>query len=161
MCRHNCHYLKMLFPFSTNVVATLHLEEWEDDTHTPEMGTWESTGTLETLEFDCRDQNTSHWGVLYIIGKLLKCRCRKWDNMSHLDIYNTSYGKKKGRKSNWQFDSQPLKVGNWPDFSACKWSATHRWKVFDENYKFVQDLILIRSLSKIYDPAKWQKSKPG
>jgi hypothetical protein len=24
-------------------VATLLLEEWEDDSHTPEMGTWEST----------------------------------------------------------------------------------------------------------------------
>jgi len=39
--------------------------------------------------------------------------------MSHLDICNTSYGKKKGRESNWQFDSQPLKVGNRPDLGAC------------------------------------------
>jgi hypothetical protein len=29
--------------------------------------------------------------------------------MGHLDIYSTSYGKKKGRELNWQFDSQPLK----------------------------------------------------
>jgi hypothetical protein len=41
-------------------VVTLLLEECEDDTHTLEMGTWESTGTLETSEFDCRGQNTSH-----------------------------------------------------------------------------------------------------
>ncbi len=41
-------------------VATLLLEEWEDDTHTPEMGTWESTETPEISEFDCRGQNTSH-----------------------------------------------------------------------------------------------------
>jgi hypothetical protein len=33
-------------------VTTLPLEEWEDDTHTPEMGTCESTGTLRTSEFD-------------------------------------------------------------------------------------------------------------
>jgi hypothetical protein len=53
--------------FSTRViVATLLLEEWEDDSHTPEMGTresigtWESIGTFETSEFDSRDQNTSH-----------------------------------------------------------------------------------------------------
>jgi hypothetical protein len=41
-------------------VATLVLEECEDDTHTPEMGTWEFTGTPETSEFDCKGQNTLH-----------------------------------------------------------------------------------------------------
>jgi len=40
-------------------VATPLLEECEDDTHIPEMGTWEFFGTPETLEFDCRGQNTS------------------------------------------------------------------------------------------------------
>ncbi len=51
-------------------VATPLLEECEDDTHTPEMGTWESSGTPETSELDCKGQNTSHWGVFYIIGKI-------------------------------------------------------------------------------------------
>jgi hypothetical protein len=78
------------------------------------MGTWHSTVTLETSEFDYKGQNTSHWGVIYIIGKLLKCRCLKWARMTHLDICNTSYGKKKGRESNCQFDSLPRKVGNRP-----------------------------------------------
>jgi hypothetical protein len=41
-------------------VTTLPLEESEDDTHTPEMGTWESTRTPKILEFDYRGQNTSH-----------------------------------------------------------------------------------------------------
>jgi hypothetical protein len=45
----------------------------------------------------------------------LKCRCLKWARTIHLDIYNTSYGKRKGRESNWQFDSWPQKVGNQPD----------------------------------------------
>jgi hypothetical protein len=61
----------------TFIVATPLLEECEDDTHTPKMGTWESFGTPETSEFDCRGQNTSPWGVLHVIGKLLKCKCRK------------------------------------------------------------------------------------
>jgi len=39
------------------IVATPLLEECEDDTHTPEMGTWESFRTLKTLEFNCRGQN--------------------------------------------------------------------------------------------------------
>jgi hypothetical protein len=37
----------------------LTLRECEDETHTPKMGTWESSGTLETSEFDCRGQNQS------------------------------------------------------------------------------------------------------
>jgi hypothetical protein len=49
------------------LVVTLLLEEWEDDTHTPEMGTWESTKTPEISKLDSRGQNTSHWGVLYVI----------------------------------------------------------------------------------------------
>jgi len=68
--------------------------------------------------------------------------------MSHLDIYITSYGKKKGRESNWQFDSWPLKVRNQPDLDVCRWSATHCWKALEENYKFVSDLIPIGGLSK-------------
>jgi hypothetical protein len=39
-------------------VATPLLEECEDDTHTLEMGTWESSGTPKTSEFDCKGQNT-------------------------------------------------------------------------------------------------------
>jgi len=81
----------------------------------PKLGAWESSGTPKTSEFDCRGQNTSPWGVLYAIGNLLKCRCRKWPCMSHLDICSTSYGKKKGRESNCQFDFRPLKVGNQPN----------------------------------------------
>jgi hypothetical protein len=101
-------------------VATPLLEECEDDTHTPEMGTWESFGTPKTSELDYRGQNTLHWGALYIIGKLWQCRCRKWACMGHLDICSTSYVQKKGQKSNWHFDSQPLKVGNQPDPGVCR-----------------------------------------
>ncbi len=87
-----------------------HFWKSEDDTHTPKMGTWESSETPETSEFDCRGQKNLHWNFFYIIEKLSKCRCQKWPRMSHLDICSISYGKKKGRKSNWQFDSRPLKV---------------------------------------------------
>ncbi len=36
------------------------LKECEDETHIPEMGTWESSGTPKSSEFDCKGQNTSH-----------------------------------------------------------------------------------------------------
>ncbi len=128
-------------------VATPLLEECEDGTHTLKMGTWEFAKTPETSEFDFRGQNTSFWNVLHVIRKLLKRRCWKWPCMSHLDIYSTSYGKKKGQESNCQFDSWPLKVKNRSDTDACKCSATNRWKALKERYKFSLNLISIRGLS--------------
>jgi hypothetical protein len=132
----------------TFLVATRLWGKCEVATHTPEMGTWESSGTPKNSELDWRGQNTSLWSVLYTVGKVLKRRCRKWPCMGHSDICSTSYVRKKGRESNWQFDSWPLKVGNRPDPGACRQSATHRWKALEESYKFASDLIPIRGLSK-------------
>jgi hypothetical protein len=72
----------------------------------------------------------------------------KWACMGHLDICNISYGKKKGRESNCQFDSRALKVENRPNPGVCRWNATQHWKTLEENYKFASDLILVRGLSK-------------
>jgi hypothetical protein len=42
---------------------------------------------------------------------------------------------------------------NRPDSLACKWHATYRWKVFDEDYNFVVNLISIEGLhTKLWDP---------
>jgi hypothetical protein len=68
--------------------------------------------------------------------------------MGHLDICSTSYVQKKDWESNWQFNSQPLKVGNRPDPGVCGGSATHRWKALKESYKFASDLVSIGGLSK-------------
>jgi hypothetical protein len=84
-----------------------------------------------------------HWGVLYTIEKVLKCRCPTWPRMSHWDICSPSYGQKRGRESNWQFDSRPLKVGNRPESDVCRRSATWRWKIINESYKISSDLIPI------------------
>ncbi len=35
------------------------------------------------------------------------------------------YGQKKGQESNCQFDSQPLKVKNFPYLLTCRWRATY------------------------------------
>jgi hypothetical protein len=82
------------------IVATPLWGKCEVATHTPENGTWKSSGTSKNLEFDYRRQNTSPWRVLYTAVNVLKCRCSKWPRMSHLDICRTSYGRKKGWKSN-------------------------------------------------------------
>jgi hypothetical protein len=121
------------------------------------MGTWESSATPKTLEFDYKGPNISSWNVFYIIKFLSKCRCRKWACMNHLDICSTSYGKKKGRESNWQFDSWPLKVRNQFDLGVYTWNATHCWKALKKIYKFTLDLILIGGLSK----KLWARKVPG
>ncbi len=59
---------------------------------------------------------------------------------------NISYGQKKGRESNWQFDSRPLKIENRPNFLACRQHATYRWKALDKGYKFASNLIIIGGL---------------
>ncbi len=97
----------------------------------------ESSGTPECSEFNRKAQNTSPWGVLGVIGKVSKCRCPKWPRIGNLDICNLSYGRKKGRESNWQFDSRPLKVGNRPVPDVRSGSATWRWKALFEGYRIV------------------------
>jgi hypothetical protein len=93
------------------------------------------------------------WRVLYIIGKLLEFKCLKSACMTRSDIWNTSYGQKKGRESNWQFDFRPLKVRNRPDFVAFKWCATYRWKTLDKGYNFALNIISIRGLhAKLWGP---------
>jgi hypothetical protein len=138
-------------------VATPLWFRCEDETHTPKSGNLKSSGTPENSELEFRGQNTSHWGVLYTIEKVWKCRCPKWPRMSHLDIWRSSYGQKKGRESKWQFDSRPLKVGNRPESDVFWKSATWSWKVLKERYKIASDLIPIRGLSK----KLWVPKVPG
>ncbi len=116
-----------------------HLEKNED---------LESSGTPECLEFDIKAQNTSHWDVLGVIEKVLKHRYRKWPRIGHLNICSSSYGQKKGRESNWQFDSRPLKVENRPLPDLRIESVIRRWKDLDEGYKFGSDLVTIKLRSR-------------
>jgi hypothetical protein len=68
--------------------------------------------------------------------------------MSHLNICSPSYGQKKGRESNWQFDSRPLKVRNRPFPDVCRESATRHWKAR-------------RELQLWFRPHSNRRSEPG
>jgi hypothetical protein len=116
--------------------------------NTSKVGDLKSSGTPECLEFNSKAQNTSHWGVLGVIRKVLNRRYRKWPRIGHLDICSPSYGQKKGRESNWQIDSRPLKVRNRPLPDLRIESAIRRWKDLDEGYKFGSDLVAIRLRSR-------------
>ncbi len=114
----------------------------------------ESQWTLESLERNFRGQKPLAWRVFYIIGKLMKRRCLKWVRIANLDIWNTSYGQKKGRESNWQFDSWPLKVRNRHDFLVCRRHETYRSKALDKGYNFALDRITIGGLHVNLCPPK-------
>jgi len=124
---------------------------------TPKVGDLESSGTPKLLKLNSRGQHTLHSGVLYINGKFLKCRCPKWPCMSHLDICSPSYGQKKGRESNRQFDFRPLKVRNRPLPDVCRWSAIGHWKAVKESYNFGLDLTPIGGWSQ----ELWVSKVPG
>jgi hypothetical protein len=115
---------------------------------TPKVGDLESSGTPECLEFNSKAQSTSHWGVFGVIGIFLKRRYWKWPCIDHLDICSLSYGQKKGRESNWQFDSRPLKVGSQPLLDIWFESATRSWKDIDEGYNFGSNLVAIGLYSR-------------
>jgi hypothetical protein len=110
----------------------------------------ESRWTPEASESNCRGQTSMDYGILYIMRKLLKRKYLKWARIAHLNIWNTSYGQKKGPESNSRefasFDSRPLKVGNRPEILGCKKRATYRWKGLDETSNFASDDELIGDL---------------
>jgi hypothetical protein len=87
-----------LLSFMLNVTTPLWLSVGVKP-NTRKVGDLESFGTPECSKLNNKAQNTSHWGVLGVIGKFLKRRYRKWPRIGHLDIYSPSYGQKKGRKS--------------------------------------------------------------
>ncbi len=121
------------------------------------VGGFESFGTPECSELDSKAQNTLHWGVLGVIGKVLKRRYRKWPRIGHSNICNPCYGQKKGRESNWQFDSRPLKVENRPLPDVALQSATQCWKALNESYNFDLGLVPIR----VWGEELWPSKVPG
>jgi hypothetical protein len=133
----------------------------EGEAHTPKSEKLESSGTPKNSEHDFRGQISSHLSDLGVIGKVLKCRCPKWPRMSHLDIFSPSYGQKKGRESNWQFDSRALKVENRPVPDVRFGSATRRWKALFKGYNFGSDLVPIGDWGEKLWSSKVPRLQPG
>jgi hypothetical protein len=146
-----CLFLSIIF------VATPLWAKCEGEAHTPKSGNLESSGTPENSELELNGQNTSHWSVLGVIKKVLKFKCLNWPRIGHLDICSPSYGQKKGRESNCQFDSRPLKVGNRPLPDVCSGSVTWSWKALEESYNFGLNLVPIRA----WGEKIWMPKVPG
>ncbi len=116
----------------------------------------ESWWTLESSKNNYKGQKPLDWRVPYIIKKILECRCLKWFTWPIFTFQTQVMAKRRAGSQialiwlltlpkipNWQFDSQPLKVGNRPDFLGCSWCVTYCWKTLDESYNFASNLISI------------------
>jgi hypothetical protein len=110
------------------------------------FGNWSPNGLPNFQRVIARVK--THWIEKFFLSleNLLERRCPKWACMTHLSNWNISYAQKKGRESNYQFDSRPLKVRNRPNLLTCRWCATYRWKALDEGYNFSSNLISIGGL---------------
>ncbi len=92
----------------------------------------ESRRTPKFIESDCRGQNPSNWKASHIVGKFLERRCLKWVCMTHLDIWNTSYGQKKGWESNlaiWFLTIKSRELSRFPYVQvACDKPLESSWQ---------------------------------
>ncbi len=115
--------------------------------HLEKVRTWSPPGLPNVQGSTARPKTPCIEVFLVSLEKVSKRRYRKWLRIGHLDFCSPSYGQKKGRESNWQFDSRPLKVGNRPLPDLRIESARCRWKDLDEGY-FGLDLVAIRLCSR-------------
>jgi hypothetical protein len=83
----------------TRARARKSVKECEDENSHPQVNPHfgnRSLGGLSTIQKAIVEVKTPCIeDFFYIIGNILKYRCLKWARMTHLDICNTSYGKKK------------------------------------------------------------------
>jgi hypothetical protein len=95
------HYILHIVIVLTRFMSQPHFGQvWGWSPTLGKVGGLESSGTPECSELDSKAQNTLHWGVLGVIGKVLKLRYRKWPYIGNSDIFSPSYGQKKGQESN-------------------------------------------------------------
>jgi hypothetical protein len=152
----------LFLSFSTTQMSQPHFGQvWGWSPTLGKVGGWESSRTPKCSELDSKAQNTLHWDVLGVIGKVLKLRYRRWPRIGNSDICSPSYGQKKGRESNWQFDSRPLKVGNRPLPDVALKSATRHWKALDEGYNIDSGFVPIQIRSEELWPFKVPGIQPG
>jgi len=89
----------------------------------------------------------------------LRYRCLKWAFMIHLNTYNTNYGLKKSWESKCQFDSQPLKIENYPKIHACSGVPHIAGKLFTRARIFLLNSSQSKVFTSSYGCPKWQKSQ--
>jgi hypothetical protein len=144
--------------FTTKVKACKGVgQKWTQESHFMFSGMWKSmkewTHTfssgfpfwelefwciLESLEGDCRGQNSLDWKVHYTIKNLLKHRCLKCAYMTHFGSLKHKLWLKEGSGVKLSIWLPTTKVRNLPDLLAFKWCATYSWKFLNKGYNFLE-----------------------
>jgi hypothetical protein len=82
-CDQNLHlcwllFLKLWILLGPPLILLVATPLWRSVRMTLTLPKWGLGGPPKNSELNCRSQNTSPWGVLYTVRKVLKFRCRKW-----------------------------------------------------------------------------------
>ncbi len=97
------------------------------------------------------------------IKNFLKCRCLKCTCIVHLDLIWMSYDKKKGRKSNYKFDSRPPIL--WKQGSNEVWleRAIHHWKDILKGYNILSSYFQKKNFiwERYERPKFWDNKRPS
>jgi hypothetical protein len=78
-------------------------------------------------------------GVLYIIGKLLECKCLKWARIAHSEFETQVMAKRRVESQTANLTPDHKKSGIDPIYLAARGRATYRWKALNECYNFALD----------------------
>jgi hypothetical protein len=113
-----------------------------------ELPLWELEFQMDSRIFRAQSQRSKPIVLksFYIIGKLLKHRCLNWAHIAHLDIWNTSYDKKKPgvKLAVWLPTTKSRESTRFPCMQvACDIPLE---KAFHVGYNVFLDLIGIRGL---------------
>ncbi len=120
----------------------------------------ESQWTPKTSKNNCKGQNPSPCGNLYIIGNLFKRRCPKWDCMTHLDICNIIMAKRKvgNQSDNLTPDHGKSRINPIP---LCAGGMRHAIeKLLTRATTLVQTPSQSEVCTRNYRPAKLRDSQP-
>jgi hypothetical protein len=121
-----------------------------------ELPRWEleSLWTPKSSESNWKEQNPSSWGVIYIIGKLLKRRCPKWARMTIWTFATQVMAKKKVES---QIGSWLPTIGSWGSIQfpfvqvvcdmpleSSRWRLQLRFRLHP-NCRFAQEVMNLQS----------------
>jgi hypothetical protein len=121
-----------------------------------------SCGSCECLEPWLKRQTSAKLGYQGTIKHVLKHRCLKWPCIVHLNLICMSYDQKKGRESNWEFDSRPQIPGKKGPNEVWLRRAIHHCKGLLRAIRYFLHIFKTNLIWKIYEwPKFWDSRSPN
>jgi len=119
-------------------------------------------GSCECLKLWLERQTSTKLGPQETMRKVMKRKCLWWPHIVHLNLICMSYNQKKGRKSNWEFDSQPRIPWKQRSNEVRLGHALHCWKDFLRAIRYFFHIFKTNMIWKRYEPPKfWDNKSPN